>query len=135
MRILRKYSKVSNRKVLEDDSVQAHVPFDKRLKKIVRRHEKMSNGVVRTINSDGLIVAKPRLYRPRFPLKGLLAVLILGFLFKGFLFAYLGETAYGERVATLQSGSLLEQAGAWVMQPDPVTVMAAEGISMILPQN
>lgn len=135
MRILRKYSKVSNRKVLEDDSVQAHVPFDKRLKKIVRRHEKMSNGVVRTINSDGLIVAKPRLYRPRFPLKGLLAVLILGFLFKGFLFAYLGETAYGERVATLQSGSLLEQAGAWVMQSDPVTVMAAEGISMILPQN
>lgn len=135
MRNLRKYSKVSNRKVLEDDSVQAHVPFDKRLKKIVRRHEKMSNGVVRTINSDGLIVAKPRLYRPRFPLKGLLAVLILGFLFKGFLFAYLGETAYGERVATLQSGSLLEQAGAWVMQSDPVTVMAAEGISMILPQN
>jgi hypothetical protein len=120
---------------VEDDSVQAHVPFDKRLKKIVRRHEKMSNGVVRTINSDGLIVAKPRLYRPRFPLKGLLAVLILGFLFKGFLFSYLGEAAYGERVATLQSGSLLEQAGAWVMQSDPVTMMAAEGISMILPQN
>lgn len=135
MRILRKYSKVSNTKVSEDDSVQAHVPFDKRLKKIVRRHERMSNGVVRTINSDGLIVAKPRLYRPRFPLKGLLAVLILGFLFKGFLFAYLGETAYGERVATLQGGSLLEQAGAWVMQPDPVTMLAAEGISTILPQN
>jgi hypothetical protein len=120
---------------LEDDSVQAHVPFDKRLKKIVRRHEKMSNGVVRTINSDGLIVAKPRLYRPRFPLKGLLAVLFLGFLFKGFLFAYLGEAAYAERVATLQGGTVLEQAGAWVMQADPVTVLASDGIAMILPQN
>ena len=59
----------------------------------------MSNGVVRSVSSDGLIVAKPRLYRPRFPLKGLLAVLFLGFLFKGFLFAYLGEAGYAERVA------------------------------------
>lgn len=115
--------------------MQAHVPFDKRLKKIVRRHEKMANGVVRTVNSDGLIVAKPRLYRPRFPLKGLLAVLFLGFLFKGFLFAYLGEAAYGERVATLQGGTVLEQAGAWVMQPDPVTMVAAAGIATVLPQN
>ncbi len=115
--------------------MQAHVPFDKRLKRIVRQHDKMANGVVARVNSDGLIVAKPRLYRPRFPLKGLLAVLFLGFLFKGFLFAYLGEAAYGERVATLQGGSVLEQAGAWVMQPDPVTVLAADGIAMILPQN
>ncbi|EBA13338.1 hypothetical protein RCCS2_05614 [Roseobacter sp. CCS2] len=95
----------------------------------------MSNGVVKSINSDGLIVAKPRLYRPRFPLKGLLAVLFLGFLFKGFLFAYLGEAEYIERVAALQGGSVLEQAGAWVMQPDPVTVIAADGIATILPQN
>ncbi|WP_037293066.1 hypothetical protein [Roseobacter sp. CCS2] len=115
--------------------MQAQVPFDKRLKRIVRRHDKMSNGVVKSINSDGLIVAKPRLYRPRFPLKGLLAVLFLGFLFKGFLFAYLGEAEYIERVAALQGGSVLEQAGAWVMQPDPVTVIAADGIATILPQN
>lgn len=115
--------------------MQANVPFDKRLKRIVRRHSKMSNGVVRSVSSDGLIVAKPRLYRPRFPLKGLLAVLFLGFLFKGFLFAYLGEAGYAERVATLQGGTALEQAGAWVMQPDPVTVLAANGIALILPQN
>ena len=115
--------------------MQANVPFDKRLKKIVRRHDKMSNGVVRSVSSDGLIVAKPRLYRPRFPLKGLLAVLFLGFLFKGFLFAYLGEAGYAERVGTLAGGTMLEQAGAWVMQPDPVTLMAADGIGLILPQN
>ncbi|WP_245834206.1 hypothetical protein [Yoonia maricola] len=89
--------------------------------------------MVKSINSDGLIVAKPRLYRPRFPLKGLLAVLFLGFLFKGFLFAYLGEAEYVERVAALEGGSVLEQAGAWIMQPDPVTVMAAGGIGTILP--
>lgn len=115
--------------------MQAQVPFDKRLKRIVRRHDKMANGVVKSVSSDGLIVVKPRLYRPRFPLKGLLAVLFLGFLFKGFLFAYLGEAEYLERVATLQGGTVLEQAGGWVMQPDLVTVLAADGIAMVLPQN
>lgn len=114
--------------------MQANVPFDKRLKRIVRRHEKMSNGVVRTVTSDGLIVAKPRLYKPRFPLKGLIVVLMLGFLFKGFLFSYLGEAGYADRVATLKGGTLMEQAGAWVMQPDPVTYVVAQGISTILPQ-
>ncbi len=114
---------------------QAHVPFDKRLKRIVRRHEKITTtGAVRSVNADGLIVAKPRLYRPRFPLKGLLAVLFLGFLFKGFLLAYLGDDGYAERVASLQGGSTMEQVGAWVMQPDPVTAFAAQGISLVLPQ-
>lgn len=114
--------------------MQANVPFDKRLKRIVRRHDKMANGVVKTVNSDGLIVARPRLYKPRFPLKGLLVVLFLGFLFKGFLFAYLGEAAYSDRVASLQNGTVMEQAGAWIMQPDPATAFVADGIKMVLPQ-
>jgi len=54
---------------LEGDSLQAQVPFDNRVKKFVRQHDKMANGVVRTVNSNGLMIAKPRLYRPRFPLK------------------------------------------------------------------
>lgn len=111
---------------------QAHVPFDKRLKRIVRRHEKMANGVVKTINSDGLIVARPRMYKPRFPLKGLVVLLALGFLFKGFLLGYLGQAGYAERVALLQQGTLMEQAGAWVMQPDPATALIAQGIQIIL---
>ena len=106
--------------------MQPNVPFDKRLKQINRRHEKMENGVVRSVNSDGLIVARPRAYRPRFPLKGLLVVLAIGFLFKGFLFACLGEEGYAERIAGLQSGSAMEQAGAWVMQPDPATLAIAQ---------
>lgn len=114
--------------------MQANVPFDKRLKRIQRRHDKMANGVVKTVNSDGLIVARPRMYRPRFPLKGLIVVLFLGFLFKGFLFAYLGDAAYSERVAALQSGTVMEQAGAWIMTPDPATTFIADGISGLLLQ-
>lgn len=111
---------------------QAHVPFDKRLKRIVRRHEKMANGVVKTINPDGLIVARPRMYKPRFPLKGLVVLLALGFLFKGFLLAYLGDANYADRVASLQQGTVMEQAGAWVMQPDPATALIAQGIQNVL---
>lgn len=114
--------------------MQANVPFDKRLKRIVRRHDKMANGVIRTVKSDGLIVARPRLYKPMFPLKGLIAVLALGFLLKGLLLAYLGEATYADRVATLQSGTVVEQAGAWVMQSDPLTALVAGGIQVLLPQ-
>lgn len=112
---------------------QANVPFDKRLKRIVRRHEKMANGVVKTVSSDGLIVARPRLYKPRFPLQGLIIVLLLGFIFKGFLLSYLGDAGYADRLALLQQGSVMEQAGAWIMQPDPATVFFAQSIGNILP--
>ena len=107
---------------------QANVPFDKRLKRIVRRHEKMANGVVKTVS-----VARPRLYKPRFPLQGLIIVLLLGFIFKGFLLSYLGDAGYADRLALLQQGSVMEQAGAWIMQPDPATVFFAQSIGNILP--
>lgn len=112
---------------------QAHVPFDKRLKRIVRRHDRMaSSGAVKTVNADGLIVARPRIYKPRFPLKGLVVLVVLGFLFKGFLFAYLGEAEYLNRVAALSNGSMMEQAGAWVMHADPATVFIAGSIESLL---
>ncbi len=112
---------------------QAHVPFDKRLKRIVRRHDRMaSSGAVKTVNADGLIVARPRVYKPKFPLKGILVLVILGFLFKGFLFAYLGEAEYANRVAGLSEGSMMEKVGAWVMQADPATMFLAGSIESLL---
>ncbi|PUB18532.1 hypothetical protein [Yoonia sediminilitoris] len=112
---------------------QANVPFDKRLKRIVRRHDRMARGVVKTVNADGLIVASPRVYTPRFPLKGLAVLIVMGFLFKGFLFAYMGADAYNERVAALHAGSIMEQAGGWIMHADPATVMIAEGLEVVIP--
>ena len=113
---------------------EAHVPFDKRLKRIVRRHERMANGVVHSINADGLIVARPRIYKPRFPLKGLLMLVAVGFLFKGFLFAYLGADTYMGRVAALQEGAAMERAGAWIMQTDPATTFIADQIRLFMPR-
>lgn len=114
---------------------QPHVPFNKRLKRIVRRHDRMASvGAVKTVTSDGLIVARPRIYRPRFPLAGLLAVIGMGFMFKGLVFATLGPEAYAARVEALGQGSPADQAGAWVMQADPATLLIAEGFGAILIQ-
>jgi hypothetical protein len=112
--------------------IQATVAFDKRLKQILRRHSRMSNGVVRSVTAQGLIVARPRLYKPSIPLKGLLTVLAISFLLKGLLLAGLGEAAYAERVAELQAGSTIEQIGARVMQSDPLTVIVSNGMAVIL---
>ena len=112
---------------------QAKVPFDKRLKRIVRNHDRMAQGYVKVVTADGLIVARPRVYKPRFPLKGLAVLLFAGFLFKGFVFASLGQGTYADRVASLENGSVMEQAGAWVMQPDIATIYIAEMLSKILP--
>ncbi len=99
------------------------MPFDRRLKRIVRQHRRMANGAVHSVNSSGLIVARPRLYNPRFPLKGLLLLVVAGFAFKGYLHATLGGGVYDARVAELSAGSSVEKAGAWVMQPDPATMV------------
>lgn len=104
----------------------AQVPFQKRLRRIVRDHQRMSHGVSHVMRADGLIVAKPRVYNPKFPLRGLVMLLGTALLFKGYILASLGATLYGERVAQLADGTLIEQAGAWIMQPDVATTAVAQ---------
>ena len=103
------------------------IPFDRRLKRIVRKHKRMSRGVVRKVDKNGLIVARPRIYNPKFPLKGILLAVIAMFVFKGFLYASLGAETYDLRLSELLAGSTVEKAGAWLMQVDPATSMIAQG--------
>lgn len=96
--------------------------LDKRLARVVRNHERMRrNGVVHKVGKDGLIRSRGRLVRPRFPIKGAILAVALLMAFKALLFATLGSGAYEERVETLRSGSMVEQAGAMIMQSEPVT--------------
>jgi len=112
----------------------ANLQFDKRVRKIVQGHHRLAtNGAVLRMNSDGLIEARPRRRGPRFPLRGLVLLVGAGMLFKGFLLAHLGGISYNERVGLLADGTIVEQAGAWIMQPDPVTVQLAEWIGQVLP--
>lgn len=104
----------------------AETPFEERVRRLMRKHSRMAhNGVVHRIGADGLIITRPRRRAPAFPLRGLVILLGAAFLFKSFLYAWLGASVYAERVALLQSGSLVEQGGAWLMQADPVTIWIA----------
>ncbi|MGO4916188.1 hypothetical protein [Pseudogemmobacter sp. W21_MBD1_M6] len=58
--------------------------------------------------------------------------LIALFGLKGFLYVNLGAITYTERVGKLQSGTVVEQFGAYVMQADPVTLWVADQIHNVL---
>lgn len=96
--------------------------FDERLRRLTRKHRRMAHGVIYRIGADGLIQSHPRRRSPRFPLQGLVILFAAAFMFKGFLYASLTPMIYDERVALLQQGTVVERAGAWVMQADPATV-------------
>lgn len=105
--------------------------FEKRLRRIVKSHQRMANGVAYRVDQNGLISAQPRIYNPKFPLRGLILLVGAAFLFKGYIFATLGQSTYDTRVAGLADGSLIEQAGAWIMQADPATRAVAEVLASL----
>lgn len=109
----------------------AELQFDKRLKRILRRHSKMRHGVAHVMTRDGLIVARPRRRAPRFPLQGLLMLIGAAFLFKGLMYFNLGGVNYATRVATLEGGTAVEAAGAWVLQADPATLWVADMLNIL----
>lgn len=101
------------------------ISFNKRLRNIVRDHQRLNTGAVHAIRSDGLIVARPRVYNPKFPLRGLVLLVLSTVIFKAYIYAHLGVATYTDRVERLGEGSLIEQAGAWFMQADALTVAVA----------
>lgn len=106
--------------------------FGKRLNKLNSKHRKMAQGYLTSVNHDGLIIARPRRRGPRFPVKGLMLALVALFGLKGFLYVNLGPITYTERVGKLESGTIVEQFGAFAMQADPVTLWVADQIRTIL---
>ena len=106
--------------------------FDRRMRRISRRHSKLSHGYVTAVNSDGLVVAKPQRRSLRGTLRGLAVVVLVMLVFKGFLHAQLGAAAYQERVDALHAGSIFEQAGAWIMTADPLTQYLSVKISSLV---
>ncbi|SMC10734.1 hypothetical protein ROA7745_00541 [Roseovarius aestuarii] len=105
--------------------------FEDRLEKIDTKHAKMARGYKGTIDRDGLIVFRPVRRRAGVPVKAIVVLLIGFFVFKGMVMAHTGASIYEERVAALKNGTLIEQVGAFAMQPDPVTVGVATQLGHI----
>lgn len=104
-----------------------NAPFEKRLRKIVRTNNRMAAaGVVHKMKSDGLVVAKPRLYAPRFPWRGLVLLTLAVFMFKGYVHYALGEADFNQRIAALSEGTVFEQVGGLAMYADPMTLTISE---------
>ncbi len=100
----------------------AYQGFDKRLNRIGRNRARLAQGYSSKVGKDGLIVFRPARRASRgFPIKGLVILALGFFCFKGLLLAHLGEQVFTARVGTLATGSVVEQAGAFMMQTDPIS--------------
>lgn len=106
--------------------------FERRMRRINRRHSKLSQGYVTSVNSDGLVVARPSRRSSGATVRGLLLVVVIVLVFKGFLHAQLGAEAYGARVEALSNGTIVEQAGGWAMKADPITLALSAKFSSLV---
>ena len=101
--------------------VETHDHFVARLSNLGKKHAKMTHGYSTKVGRDGLIIVTPKRRRRGFPFK-LLTMFVLGFLgLKVFMVASVGPMTYNERLAKLENGTAIEQAGAKVLAIDPVT--------------
>jgi hypothetical protein len=112
--------------------VKKQVQFDERLRHLASKHRAMSHGYVTRMQPDGLIIAKPRRRQVRISGRSIFLFVAAFIGFKAFLVANLGPQAYDDRLARLQAGTVVEQAGAFAMQPDPLTMYFAKQIGPIL---
>lgn len=107
-----------------------HPSFDLRLILLEEKHRLLADGATYRVGADGLITAQPICgVIARAPTRGLLLLLVGVFVFKASLFVMAGEGVYEARRAELASGSIVEQAAAWIMQSDPITQALAAVMS------
>lgn len=106
--------------------------FDKRLGRVVRKHRAMSRGYTFRVDRSGLINIKPRRAKGTSPITLIVAVLMIGVLFKGVALANFGPAKYEERLAPMHAGNVAEQAAAWMLEPGKATYWAASLVSGII---
>ncbi len=95
--------------------------FTARIKNVQRGHARMAHGYDSKVGRDGLIVFRPKRRKRSFPLRGLMLMIVGLLCFKGLVMAQFGAATYDARVDNLRQGTMLEQAGAVIMQADPVS--------------
>lgn len=61
-----------------------------------------------------------------------LFLLVCGFLFKGVMYSQVGPELYNQRVSDLMAGEGIERVGGWLMQAEPVTLLAAQKMTNLL---
>ena len=106
--------------------------FNQRVNRLNKKHAKLSRGYRATMRKDGLVVMKPQRVQSAVPVKALVMCFLGLFAFKVFLLSSLGASAYQYRIDSLEQGTSVEKAGAWVMQIDPLSAYVAEQVGALL---
>lgn len=106
--------------------------FQKRLSHLGRKQGAVSHGHVTGMRPDGVIVARPRAARPVVSGRAVLLILAVFFVLKGVLLASVGVSVYYQCIAKMRDGTVLEKAGAIVMQPDPLSRLIAAEVRAVL---
>lgn len=104
--------------------------FDRRMEKLIRKHQRLARGYVPAITDDGLIVARPR-RSIRLPWRPFLWLAVAAFVVKVAAVSILGPEAYNAKVADLTAGTEMQRVGAWVMNADPITVALSEQFAVL----
>lgn len=95
------------------------------LQKAMKSFQSWSDRAGQEAGEDGVIVLTNHRPEAAITLKGF-SLLVAAFLvFKGAVIAHLGLAVYAEAIATLEHGSMMEQAGAFIMRPDFVSQAVA----------
>lgn len=105
--------------------------FGARLRRIEKTNRRLARGWKPRMDRSGLVTLVPT-HRFRVPRISLFVVLVGFFVFKGYLLTALGTAAYDAKLALLGEGTVVERAGAWVMQPDPVSLRVGEALAALL---
>ncbi|MHC0053353.1 hypothetical protein [Actibacterium sp. D379-3] len=103
--------------------------FQGRLRRIERIHRRGGGFEASGTLGRSFYRGKPQrvsLMRP------LVLLLVSGLLLKAVLLMQIGEGDYRDRIARLQDGTRVEMIGAYVMQPDQVTVWLADVLGELL---
>lgn len=105
--------------------------FETRIGRISAQREATRKGVRLHVDKDGLITARPRRSFV-VPLRSMLLLLVVLTGFKAAALAQLGPQKYDENLAALAEGTIVEQAGAVLLSPDPVTEIIARPLVRVL---
>ncbi|WP_028028635.1 hypothetical protein [Gemmobacter nectariphilus] len=104
--------------------------FNKRVTRIRKAH--VDGFGFEAVGTLGRSSYRPR-RRLRLPVTGpVLVVVSVTVILKAAILAQLGGDHYQSKVDRLWSGNLLEQAGAVLMQPDPLTLWVADRLSPLV---
>ena len=117
---------------MSDTMSNSFAGFEARLKKIDRKRTRLAQGYKGTVSRDGLIVFRPTRRQRGIPLRAIVFLIVGFFVFKGMVMAHTGATIYNQRVDALQTGTLVEQAGAFAMQSDPISIGIAQKLRPFL---